>query len=76
VNDHRWSVDSLRPFVLDTLDIFGSHRSMWGSNFPVDSLYSGFGELLDAYRNITDELGGEERAAFFEGTATTAYRLR
>jgi predicted TIM-barrel fold metal-dependent hydrolase len=75
VNDHRWTVDSIRPFVLDTLDIFGSDRCMWGSNFPVDSLYSTYTRLIEAYHLITSQLTPSERTAFFELTAATAYRL-
>lgn len=75
VNDHHWSIESLRPIVLDTLEIFGPDRSMWGSNFPVDSLYSGYSELLTAYRRICADLSVDERDAFFRATATRFYRL-
>jgi predicted TIM-barrel fold metal-dependent hydrolase len=36
--DWRWTVDSLRPFVLETIDTFGIDRCMFASNFPVDKL--------------------------------------
>ena len=38
--DWHWTVDSIRPFVRHTIDCFGTDRVMFGSNFPVDRLYS------------------------------------
>ncbi|MBV8522913.1 MAG: amidohydrolase family protein, partial [Acetobacteraceae bacterium] len=34
--DHSWSVESIRPYVLETIDAFGVGRCMFASNFPVD----------------------------------------
>ena len=44
-NDHHWTEESIRIFVLETIRIFGPERTMFGSNFPVDSLYSSFRAL-------------------------------
>ena len=74
-NDHDWTRDSIAPFVLETIDIFGPSRTMFGSNFPVDSLYSGFGELFGAFDELTTSLSREDRHELFVGTATRAYRL-
>lgn len=74
-NDHRWTTDSIRPFVLGTLEEFGPERSMFGSNFPVDRLYSSYTRLIDAYDEITVGLSDAERHALFVGTAARAYRI-
>jgi len=34
MTDWRWTVESLRPLVLETIEIFGVRRAMFGSNFP------------------------------------------
>ena len=34
--DHTWSVESIRPYALETIDAFGPQRCMFASNFPVD----------------------------------------
>ncbi len=73
--DHQWSVESIRPIVLDTIEIFGCERAMFASNFPVDGLYSSFGELYAAFDEITQDFTTAERALLFAGTARTAYRL-
>lgn len=54
------------------LDAFGSARTMWGSNVPVDALYRPWGQLLaEAMAHIPDA----DRPAVFAGTARRFYRL-
>jgi predicted TIM-barrel fold metal-dependent hydrolase len=74
-NDHHWTIESIRRIVLDTIDVFGPARCMFGSNFPVDGLYSGFGELFGAFDAITAGFGPTARADLFAGTARRFYRL-
>ena len=74
-NDHRWTLDSIRRIVLDTIDIFGTSRCMFGSNFPVDGLYSSLGDLFGAFDLITSDFSYGERVDLFSGTARNFYRL-
>jgi predicted TIM-barrel fold metal-dependent hydrolase len=71
----RWSVDSLRPYVDACLDTFGVRRCLFGSNWPVDSLFGDYGPTLAAYLAATAGLTDAERAAVFAGNATRVYRL-
>lgn len=75
MTDHHWTVASLRPIVLDCIDAFGPNRSMFGSNFPVDRLYSSMRDLYAAFDAITAELTDTERHQLFGGTAAAAYRI-
>lgn len=75
-NDHRWTPDSIRQIVLDTIELFGPSRCMFGSNFPVDGLYSNFGELYAAFDAITSDFTDAERARLFAGTARKFYRIQ
>jgi predicted TIM-barrel fold metal-dependent hydrolase len=75
MTDWHWTVESLRPLVLETLDIFGAVRAMFASNFPVDGLYSDYDTLVDAYRTITATLSPGERRALFHDNAQRFYRL-
>jgi predicted TIM-barrel fold metal-dependent hydrolase len=61
--------------VLEAVRLFGAARCMWASNFPVDGLVSGFGEILGAMREITAGLPREDRLRIFHGTAAATYRL-
>ncbi len=73
--DHGWSVESLRPYALETIDAFGSDRAMFASNFPVDSLYSSYADLWAAYDRIVADATPTERDALFRGNAERVYRL-
>jgi predicted TIM-barrel fold metal-dependent hydrolase len=73
--DHHWTVESIRPFVLTIIDLFGPERCMFGSNFPVDKLYSSFETLLDAFDTITSGFSESERDRLFAGTAQKFYRI-
>jgi predicted TIM-barrel fold metal-dependent hydrolase len=39
-----------RPWIEACLGAFGAQRCMFASNFPVDSMFGGFGELYGMYR--------------------------
>jgi predicted TIM-barrel fold metal-dependent hydrolase len=73
--DHAWTADSIRPFILEALDIYGPRRCVFGSNFPVDRLYSGYRRLLEAIRLIIAGLSPAEQRQVLHDTAARAYRL-
>lgn len=73
--DWHWTEASIRPFVLETIEIFGPSRCMFASNFPVDKLYSSFDELYSAFRNIVSDFGPSEKKKLFYDTAEAVYRL-
>ncbi|MEZ5783225.1 MAG: amidohydrolase family protein [Rhizobiaceae bacterium] len=73
--DHKWTTESIRPYILTMIDLFGPNRAMFGSNFPVDKLYSSFEELFDAYEAIAADFSDSERDMLFAGTAEGFYRI-
>jgi predicted TIM-barrel fold metal-dependent hydrolase len=73
--DWDWTVESIRPFVLQTIEAFGVSRCMFASNFPVDKLYSDFDTLYAAFREITAPFSAEERRMLFHNNAARYYRL-
>ncbi|HVW18862.1 MAG TPA: amidohydrolase family protein [Solirubrobacteraceae bacterium] len=73
--DNEWTVDSIRPWVLSCIEIFGVERSFFGSNWPVDSLYSSYGDVLDAYEAIIADFSPDERTALFSGNAERIFRV-
>jgi predicted TIM-barrel fold metal-dependent hydrolase len=75
MGDWKWTVDSIRPFVLDAIEAFGVERCMFASNFPVDKLFSSYDELFDAFKAITRDFSAAERAALFHDNAARVYRL-
>lgn len=73
--DHHWTADSIRPFVRETIEIFGVGRCMFASNFPVDRLYSTYRELWGAFGQVTADLSDAERKQLFSVNAIRVYRL-
>lgn len=73
--DRTWTTESIRPFVLTALDLFGPDRAMFASNFPVDRLYGDFSRHFEAYDAITAGFSDAERRRLFAGTARDIYRL-
>ena len=75
MTDHDWTVQSIRPFVLETIEAFGPARCMFGSNFPVDKLYGGYAEILGAYQEVVKDFSESERRQLFHDTAASFYRV-
>ena len=73
--DWRWTENSIRPFVLDTIEIFGPARCMFASNFPVDKLYSSFDVLYETFQRIVSDFSICERRKLFSDTALAVYRI-
>lgn len=68
--EHGWTAASIRPIIDTVLDQFGPDRVMFGSNFPVDSLYSDYRTVTDAYRAL---IPGPMQGAVFSATARRFY---
>jgi predicted TIM-barrel fold metal-dependent hydrolase len=73
--DHRWTVESWRPYVLEAIDAFGPQRAMFASNFPVDRLFCSYTELWQAFAVIVADASEAERDLLFRTTARRIYRL-
>jgi predicted TIM-barrel fold metal-dependent hydrolase len=73
--DHEWTVDSIRPWVMTCIESFGTERSFFATNWPVDSLFSGYGDIVDAYAEIISDFSESEQQALFSGNANRVFRL-
>lgn len=72
MNDH-WTIDTIRPFVLDALEIFGTDRACLASNFLLDGLFSSFVDLWQAFVDITAGASPDDQDGLFRTTAETLY---
>jgi predicted TIM-barrel fold metal-dependent hydrolase len=73
--DWHWTLDSLRPFVLRTIETFGTERCLFASNFPVDRLFGSFERQYDAYRSIVAGFSDTERSRMLADNAERIYRI-
>lgn len=73
--DNKWTTESIRPLVLESLEAFGTDRAMFASNFPVDKQYSDFPTVWRAFSTITADLSEAERNGLFRDNARKFYRI-
>lgn len=70
-----WQPDDLRPCVEHVLAAFGPRRMLWGSDWPVVNLASGYVDWL----RVADALAGAsgaERSALLGGNAARVYGIQ
>jgi L-fuconolactonase len=70
-----WTLDAIRPFVDDALELFGPERLMVGGDWPISVLAGGYERVWDALLALAAELAPEESAALLGGTAARVYAL-
>lgn len=75
VPGHPWTAEFNRRLVMETIELFGVERSMFASNYPVDSLVAPYQTIFSGFATITSDLSEIERAALFHGTAASVYRI-
>jgi predicted TIM-barrel fold metal-dependent hydrolase len=70
-----WDPQGFRRYAEASLDIFGAGRCMFGSNFPVDSLYVSYDDLLDAWVSVSSACSESDARLLAGETARSFYRL-
>lgn len=64
-------------FILaETVAMFGASRCLFGSNFPIEKLWTSHADLIAAHRAAAASLPEAEQAQIFAGTARQTYKLR
>jgi predicted TIM-barrel fold metal-dependent hydrolase len=67
---------ALISLVADSvLDIFGPGRAMFGTNFPIEKIWTPMADLVDAWRHALSGLSRDEQSRVFAETARSVYRL-
>lgn len=69
------AVDAFAPWLEPALELFGTGRSMFASNFPVDSAAGSFDDLYTTFSTITAGLNPAAREQVFAATAERVYRI-
>lgn len=73
--DPRWTVESLRPWVLASIETFGVPRVVFGTNWPVDRMFSSYPDVINAYAQIIADFSSDEQQAMFSGNAERLFRI-
>ncbi len=75
IGDNSWTVDSIRPYVVHCIETFGADRCLFATNWPVDSIWSTYDAVVDAYREIISGFSIDEQVAMFSANAERLYRI-
>ena len=73
--DRLWTIDSLRPWVLGSIEAFGVDRVVFGTNWPVDRMFSSYPDLINAYATIIAGFTRDEQTAMFSRNAEKLFRI-
>jgi predicted TIM-barrel fold metal-dependent hydrolase len=73
---HKNDPAHIAAVVHETIAIFGPERCLFGSNFPVEKLWTQYADLIGAYRKAIEPLGEAVARAAFHDTAAKVYRLK
>ncbi|WP_319518444.1 amidohydrolase family protein [uncultured Martelella sp.] len=72
---HRVDQDLISSTIDDCIGMFGSERCMFGSNFPIEKLWTDYPTMLAAYRTALERYSDEERANVLGATAERIYGI-
>ncbi len=64
-----------KPWMQSCIEMFGSDRCMFESNFPVDKGMCSYPVLWNAFKRIAAGASAQEKAALFHDTAARFYSL-
>jgi predicted TIM-barrel fold metal-dependent hydrolase len=72
---HRVDADWIRTVTTVVVDEFGSDRAMFGTNFPVESIWTDFSSLVKAWFGVLSEFPQSVQDDILGRTARRIYRL-
>ncbi len=71
---HKNDPDLIAFVVTKAVEILGSGRLMYGSNFPIEKLWTDHLTMTNAYRSAAEALPADDQANIFHDTADRIYR--
>lgn len=72
---HKVDARLIGDIAQETIALFGPDRCLFGSNFPIEKLWSSYDELIAAHRAAVAGYPPADREMILAGTAMKVYRL-
>lgn len=72
---HRAHLDDIRPIVRETVAMFGPDRCVWGSNFPIEKLWTDYATVIGNIRQALADFAPADRRKILGDTARRLYQL-
>ena len=70
---HSVSPDFISEITEKCIEFFGPRRCIFGSNFPIEKLWTSYGELLDGYKQSLERIPLDDKQAIFYDNAKKLY---
>ena len=72
---HRNDPAHIAAVTRETVAMFGAERCLFGSNFPIEKLWTTYAELIAAHRAAAAQLPAADQRHLLHDTAMRIYRL-
>lgn len=72
---HAWTAEQLKPYVDHIIEQFGTHRIMFGGDWPVVTLACPLAKWIDTISELMSQLSADERRRYFHDNAAAFYGL-
>jgi predicted TIM-barrel fold metal-dependent hydrolase len=72
---HACRSDVMDSVIKETVDIFGAGRCLYGSNFPIEKLWTDYATLYRTFRSAIAHLAESEQTAILHDNASRLYRI-
>lgn len=76
MGDPRWNQESIEPWINHCLESFGTARCVFGTNWPVDRLFSSYDAIINAYRESVGRLSFVEQHDVLHRNAESLYGIQ
>jgi predicted TIM-barrel fold metal-dependent hydrolase len=73
--DHAYRLEVIAPIVADSVAMFGADRCLYGSNFPIEKLWTHYASLYRTFREAIEPFTEVEQRKILHDTAMRLYRL-
>ena len=64
-----------RQVIRDAIQVFGTDRTIYGSNFPLEKLHASYEDFFAIYRKVFSEYSDADQRKVFHDNAAKFYRL-
>jgi predicted TIM-barrel fold metal-dependent hydrolase len=72
---HACRADGMGPIIREAVAMFGANRCFYGSNFPIEKLWTDYSTLYRTFRSAIGHLSEADQAAILHDTASRLYRI-
>jgi L-fuconolactonase len=75
--DHaNWTIEDIKPYFEQVLELFGADRLLYGSDYPVCLLAGDYQQVHDLVAVLLSSLSADEQAAIWGQTALKIYKIK